>query len=124
MGYYWHPLTAFSLNRMEEALGKQVELGAAVHLAFEQLQAIDLSFSLAVAPRQLQGRLNGLKVREQTDGEAAHLGCGGHSAGPYNPATQPAASRCLTKSQNACASSAAFASVGQRRQMASRNACS
>jgi hypothetical protein len=36
----------------QQALAEQVELGAAVHGSFEQLQLVDLPFSLTVAPRQ------------------------------------------------------------------------
>ena len=36
---------------IEEALLQQVELGAAVHLALEHLEAVDLALGLAVAPR-------------------------------------------------------------------------
>src|SRR4051794_16626643 len=35
---------------IEEALLQQVELGAAVHLALQDLEAVDLAFGLAVAP--------------------------------------------------------------------------
>src|SRR5688572_1545600 len=42
---------------VEEALTQQVELGAAIHLAFQALAAVDMALGLAVAPHQSDGCL-------------------------------------------------------------------
>jgi hypothetical protein len=42
---------------MKHSHSWQIELGTPVHLPFDQLQPIDLSLKLAVAPREAQGVL-------------------------------------------------------------------
>ena len=38
-------------SRQEEALGQQIKPGSAIHLALEQLQAVDVPFDWSLTPR-------------------------------------------------------------------------
>ncbi len=58
---------------MDHTCPEQVELCASVSLAFDQLQASDLSLDLAAAPGQQQGCAHGLLVLTQAGGEATQL---------------------------------------------------
>ena len=52
-----------SACRVEEhALAQEIELGAAIHLALEQLEAIDLPFNGSLAPGVAQGGAHGRLV--------------------------------------------------------------
>lgn len=54
---------------MQDALPEQIEAGAAVHLSFDQLQPVDLTFDHAVAPRQLQRGCHCILVSSKTSSE-------------------------------------------------------
>src|SRR5688572_27221813 len=50
---------------LEKALTQQIQLGAAEHLALEHLEAIDVAFYRAVAPRQGDASLDGIIIFPQ-----------------------------------------------------------
>jgi hypothetical protein len=56
----------------EEASAQQIEFGAAVHAALQELEAVDLSLSLAAAPRQTQGGAHGTAILIEIGREALH----------------------------------------------------
>ncbi len=58
---------------MDQARPEQVELCSPVALAFDQLEAVDLSLDLAAAPGQRQGCKHGLLVLTQARSEATQL---------------------------------------------------
>ncbi len=58
---------------MDQARPEQVELCAPVTLAFDQLEAGNLSLDLAAAPGQSQGCTHCLLVLTQAGGKAAQL---------------------------------------------------
>ena len=53
----------------QHASAQEVKVGAAIHLAFDLLEAGDLSFGLAVAPRRGERRPNGGVILPQSRGE-------------------------------------------------------
>lgn len=63
-----------SIGRIEDTQPEQVEAGTAVHLAFNQLQSMDLSFYLTVAPRHLQRRQHSGLIADEVGGEAGQRG--------------------------------------------------
>ena len=67
-----------SLSRsgdVQDAAAQQVELGAAMHLPFQQLQAVDMPFGGTVAPRMCQRRPHGIDVAQQALGKATQERC-------------------------------------------------
>lgn len=62
-----------------DAQPKQIEAGTAVHLAFDELQSIDLSFDLTVAPMHLQCRQHCGLITDEVGGEAGQRGPLGRS---------------------------------------------
>src|SRR3712207_4497636 len=56
----------------EEASAQQIEFGAAIHAALQQLEAVDLSLSLAPAPRQAQGSAHRTAILIEVGREALH----------------------------------------------------
>ena len=66
--------THCSSIRTQHSNPQQLHAGATVHLAFEELQTIDMSFGLAVAPRQRESCSHGSQIVLQASSEAAHLG--------------------------------------------------
>ncbi len=55
---------------VEHALAEEIDLGAAVHLALEQFEAIDLTFNLPLTPVIAQGRAHSGLVPAQATREA------------------------------------------------------
>ena len=62
-----------ALRGGEDALAQQVEVGAAIHLPFHELELVDASFQRSGAPRQAQGRRDGGVVALDALGETAQL---------------------------------------------------
>ena len=66
------------LVRLRTSRGVQipehVEVGAAVHAAFEELQLVDLALGLAVAPSQREACSDRCAIIRQTAGEPVQLG--------------------------------------------------
>lgn len=62
-------IVKLSASRVEHAQAEQVEAGAAIHLPFDQFQAVDVSFDSSIAPGQAQGREHGVAVARQMLGE-------------------------------------------------------
>ena len=61
---------------MEDALPREIEAGAAVHAAFDELEAVDLSFDRAIAPGLDDGRAHGRFVLPKPRREATEIGRG------------------------------------------------
>ena len=57
----------------KNAPSKQIELGASVHLAFEQFESVDLPFDLTLAPWELESGSNGRIVPPEAFCEPAQL---------------------------------------------------
>jgi putative transposase len=55
---------------IEHPLAQQVEVGASVHTALEQLESGDLSLDLSLAPGQRETRLHGGAIPPDAEGEA------------------------------------------------------
>jgi hypothetical protein len=66
----WGGFRRSSLGRVEDAEPEQIEAGTAVHLAFDQLQSMNLSFDLTVAPERLQCRQHLGLIADEMGGEA------------------------------------------------------
>ena len=66
--------SARSLGGSHGSSLEQIELGPAVHLPLHQLQPVDLTFDLPVAPALRERRPYGPVVAAQALGEAAKLG--------------------------------------------------
>ena len=58
---------------MDETQVKKIEVGAAVHLAFESLQFVDMSLDSAVAPGQCECRLDSRIITDKTVGEVVQF---------------------------------------------------
>ncbi len=58
-------IVKLSASRVEHAQAEQVEAGAAIHLPFDQFQAVDVSFDRSIAPGQAQGREHGVGSRDR-----------------------------------------------------------
>src|SRR5215471_1814974 len=58
---------------LEEAPAEQLKAGAAVHLALQRLQPVDLALDLAIAPPQRQGGPHSRFVLHQARREATQL---------------------------------------------------
>jgi hypothetical protein len=74
---------------MQYALAQQVELCPAIHLAFDQLQPVDLPFELAVAPAGCERCLHRVVVRSQTACKHAKFARYGPVARTLDPVIQP-----------------------------------
>ena len=61
---------------VENALPQQIEAGAAVHAAFDELEAVDLSLDRAIAPGFDDSRAHGRFVLPKPGSEATEVGCG------------------------------------------------
>src|SRR5256885_5737165 len=62
------------LHGMQHAQPEQIKVGPTVHLSFLELQAVDLSFHLAVAPRRRKGRTHCRIIAANALGKAFELG--------------------------------------------------
>ncbi len=69
------------------ALAEQVEVGAAVHLAFQELHARDVPLALGVAPRQFQRSPDRGVVGVEAAGEGAQ-GAGRAASGLFQPGVE------------------------------------
>lgn len=72
------------------ALAQEVEVGPAVHLALQELQARHLPLALSVAPRQVQGGLDGGVVGLDAAGEGVQ-GADGAGRGRFQPGVEAGA---------------------------------
>src|SRR5438132_14425990 len=61
----WAAAPPQELRCQQEPLAQQVELGAPEHLALEHLQAVDVAFDWAIAPRQPEAGFDGLIIRAE-----------------------------------------------------------
>src|SRR4051812_45836051 len=68
----WLSRTLRGSGGEQGAAAEQVETGAAVHLPLQQLEARDLAFGLAVAPRRRERRPHGGPVLLQAGRERLH----------------------------------------------------
>ncbi len=59
---------------MENTNAQQIELCASVHLAFEELESVDLPLDLAAAPRRGECRANCRQIRFEARCESTQLG--------------------------------------------------
>jgi hypothetical protein len=59
------------LSLLKNTEAQEIEAGATVHLPFDELEPVHLTFDLAVAPGQSQGGLYGLLISHEAGGEAA-----------------------------------------------------
>ena len=57
------------LGRVEDAQSEQIEVGTAIHLAFNQLQSMNLPFDLTVTPGRLQRRHHRGLIADEMGGE-------------------------------------------------------
>jgi hypothetical protein len=55
----------------EDAFAEEVAVGSAVHLSFDHLDAVDVSFDPAGVPLQGEARFDGVEVAVEAVGEAA-----------------------------------------------------
>ena len=62
-------MTSAWSGHQEEASGEEIKPSSATHLAFEQLQAVDLAFDRALTPGQRDGGLDGGQARPAPSGE-------------------------------------------------------
>ena len=56
------------------------------HLAFDQLQSMDVAFDWAIAPGQSQSSLDRVLVADELGGEAGHR-CGSGGFEPFRPSS-------------------------------------
>jgi hypothetical protein len=75
-------------RRAQEPPAQQVELGAPKHLALEHLQAVDVAFDWAIAPRQPETGFDGLVVRAEPHSKALQ-GCYTTGDGSCQPLIEP-----------------------------------
>ena len=66
------------LALIQDAEAQQLEAGSAIHLAFDELEPVNLSFDVALAPRQSECFAHGVDIPFETSGEAFQ---GGTSCG-------------------------------------------
>src|SRR5215211_4782063 len=62
------------LGGFHDSSFEKVEVGSAVHLPLQELQAVDLAFHLPVAPTLPEGRPDGAVVAAQAFGKPTKLG--------------------------------------------------
>lgn len=70
-------LWGFGSRGMQHSLAEQVELGSTIHAAFDQLEAVDLPFNVAVAPGLGDRRAHGLLILTEPGNEATEFASSG-----------------------------------------------
>ena len=96
---------------MEHTQAQQVKLRASVHLAFEQLEAVDLSLNRATAPRRSEGRAHCGQVGFDVRRECAQLRHGA-IAGFGQPAIKAANVTTLDKAKKVTCQTASNGNLG------------
>ena len=74
-----------NLGGTYDAQAEQVEVGTAIHGAFDQLQSVNVPFDRSVAPGMLKCSKNGFFVAAEMLGEVCQRACG---SGIYANATR------------------------------------